>query len=81
MKTTGVSSIPKFGFLVFLGHPSEQITYHVTDLISEQVSDFCFGHRKCLFRSEEKQLKWLFLTLKTGTFGARNENLTPLLLT
>ena len=45
---------------------------HVTDGISEQVSDFCFGHRKWLFWSEEKQWKWLFLTLKTGTSGARN---------
>ena len=38
---------------------------HVTDLISEQVSDFGFGHWKCLFWSEEKQWKYLFLTLKT----------------
>ena len=28
---------------------------HVTDGISEQVSDFCLGHRKWLFWSEEKQ--------------------------
>ena len=26
---------------------------------------FCFGYRKCLFLSEEKQWKWPFLTLKT----------------
>ena len=51
--------------------------YHITDLISEQVSDFCFGHRKWLFLSEEKQWKWLFLTLKTGTSGARTENMRP----
>ena len=31
--------------------------YHVTDLISEQVSDFRFGHRKCLFWSEENHWK------------------------
>ena len=54
--------------------------YHVTELISEQVSDFCFGHRKWLFWSEEKQWKWLFLTLKTGTSGARNKNLRPVLI-
>ena len=52
---------------------------HVTDLNSEQVSDFCFGHRKCLFWSEEKQWNWLFLILKTGASGARNENLRPVL--
>ena len=40
---------------------------------------FRFGHRKWLFWSEEKQWKWLFLTLKTGTSGARNENLRPVL--
>ena len=28
---------------------SEQIIYHITDLISEQVSDFSFGHQKCPF--------------------------------
>ena len=39
--------------------------YHVTDLISEQVSDFRFGHGKWLFWCEEKQWKCVFLTLKT----------------
>ena len=53
--------------------------YHVTELISEQVSDFCFGHRKWLFWSEEKQWKWLFLTLKTGTSGAQDEIMRPVL--
>ena len=38
-------------------------------MMSEQVSDFRFGHRKCLFWSEEKQWKRPFLTLKTGPTG------------
>ena len=32
-----------------------------------------------LFWSEEKQWKWHFLTLKTGSSGAQNENLRPVL--
>ena len=43
------------------------------------VSYFYFRLWKCLFWSEEKLWKWLFLTLKTGTFGAWNENLRPFL--
>ena len=41
---------------------SEQITYHVTDLISEQVSDFSLGSRSANFESEKKPLSLLFLT-------------------
>ena len=48
--------------------------------MSERVSDFRFGHRKGLFWSEEKQWKWLLLTLKTGTSGGRNYNPRPVLI-
>ena len=55
------------------------ITARTNWVLSEQVSDFRFGHPKRLFWSEEKQWTGLFLTLKTGTSGARNENLRPVL--
>ena len=45
------------------------LRYHVTDLIPEQASDFRLGHWKCLFWSEERQWKLLFLTLKTDTIN------------
>ena len=37
MKTTGVSDIPKFGLLVFLGHPNVDGTLLVADLPSSRL--------------------------------------------
>ena len=55
--------------------------YHVTELISEQVSDFSFGHQKCLFWEWEKATFTAFPHFRKGTSGAWNKNLRPLLKT
>ena len=53
--------------------------YHVTDLISEQVSLFRLGHQKCPFWEWEKATFTAFPHFRKGTSGARNENPVPVL--
>ena len=53
--------------------------YHVTELISEQVSDFCFGHQKCPFWEWEKATFTAFPHFRKVTSGAPNKNLRPVL--
>ena len=52
---------------------------HVTDAISEQVSDFRFGHQKCPFWEWEKATFTAFPHSRKGTSSAWNENLRPVL--
>ena len=52
---------------------------HVTDLMSEQVSDFRFGHRKWPFWEWEKATFTAFPHSRKGPSGAQNENLRPVL--
>ena len=54
--------------------------YHVTELISEQVSDFSFGHQKCPFWEWEKATFTAFPHFRKVTSGARNKNLRPVLI-
>ena len=52
---------------------------HVTDLMSEQVSDFRFGHQKWPFWEWEKATFTAFPHSRKGPSGAQNENLRPVL--
>ena len=52
---------------------------HVTDGISEQVSDFRFGHQKCPFWEWEKATFTAFPHFRKVTSGAPNKNLRPVL--
>ena len=51
----------------------------VAELISEQVSDFCFGHQKCPFWEWEKATFTAFPHFRKVTSGAPNKNLRPVL--
>ena len=48
-------------------------------MISEQVSDFCFGYQKCPIWEWEKATFTAFPHSRKDTSGAWNENLRPVL--
>ena len=53
--------------------------YHVTDLVSQQVWDFLFGHQKCPFLGGVQATFTAFPHFRKGISGAWNENLRPVL--
>ena len=72
MKTTGVSCVPKFGLLVFLGHPTTQLAFvkRICQLCSMTNTSEKYEEKK-----HSKEICWDRMPLSLGSAGC-NQLLT-----